>query len=333
MFFNCFLSGQHNLMSTPQTAYTEFHAKPLSIQYEVHSSYYRKFEVVCHKAEGTHQQCMGTNCRFISAFRVGEVDIQWALFYLYTKATGEVDKFSKPDKIQRDMFRLGGILFHKSRIADGRRYIMSGNMKNIESVAAQNINLFTPVVDRWSPLAYSLADLIHTDVSSHSGHESTFRKSFNFCFILQGLSLFKEIGSSCVFCTKLRAKFIQATMGPKDPSAYALAQTDLYGPIEGHDAHHLADGLTRLCCEVGAPARLLIDRDSAFMKVLEEGHIDILDVESHMRKKTTMSFQLCPVDGHNFHGLVESTINSIQSAFKGCSYLTTGCTPLDSKRS
>ena len=35
-----------------------------------------------------------------------------------------------------------------------------------------------------------------------------------------------------------------------------------------------------------------------------------------MRKKTTMAFQLCPVDGHNFHGLVESTINSIQSAFK-----------------
>ena len=29
-----------------------------------------------------------------------------------------------------------------------------------------------------------------------------------------------------------------------------------------------------------------------------------------------MAFQLCPVDGHNFHGLVESTINSIQTAFK-----------------
>ena len=100
-------------------------------------------------------------------------------------------------------------------------------------------------------------------------------------------------------------------MGPKDPSAYAIAppfwvtQADLYGfittyvpgrekntrarwdltskcwamvfvcnlskavniqVVEGHDAHHLADGLTRLCCEVGAPARLLIDRDSAFMK-------------------------------------------------------------------
>ena len=79
---------------------------------------------------------------------------------------------------------------------------MSASMKTIESVAAQNINLFTPVVDRWSPLAYSLADWIHTEVSSHSGHKSTFRKSLNFCFILQGLSLFEEIGSSCIFCTK-----------------------------------------------------------------------------------------------------------------------------------
>ena len=215
--------------------------------------------------------------------------------------------------------------------------MMSASMKNIKSVAAHNINLFTTAVDRWSPLAYSLADWIQTDVSIHSCHESTFRKSLNFCFILQGLSLFEEIRSSCVFCTKLRAKFIQATMGPKDPSAYALApplwvtQAELYGPIvtyvpgrerntrahrdltskcwamvfvcnlskavniqvvEGHDAHHLADGLTRLCCEVGAPARLLIDRDSAFMKVLQEGHINILDVENHMRKKTTMAFQL-----------------------------------------
>ena len=190
---------------------------------------------------------------------------------------------------------------------------MSANMKNIESVTAQNINLFTPVVDRWSPLAYSLADWIHKDIAIHSGHESTFRKSLNYCFILQGLCLFEEIGSSCVLCAKLRAQFIQATMGPKDHSAYALAppcwvtQANLYRPIttyvpgreqhtrasgaltskcwatvfvcniskavkiqvvEGRDAPQLADGLTRLCCEVGAPGRLLIDRDSAHSHII-----------------------------------------------------------------
>ena len=56
--------------------------------------------------------------------------------------------------------------------------------------------------------------------------------------------------------------------------------------IQGHDAHHLADGLTRLCCEVEAPPRRLIDRDSEFMKVIEEGHIDILNMENNIRKKT-----------------------------------------------
>ena len=44
------------------------------------------------------------------------------------------------------------------------------------------------------------------------------------------------------------------------------------------------------------------------MKVLNEGHINILDVESNMSNRTQMSFQLCPIDGHNFHNLVESTI-------------------------
>ena len=37
-FFNCFLSEQRNLMSTPLTAYTEFHAKLLAIQYPAHTT-------------------------------------------------------------------------------------------------------------------------------------------------------------------------------------------------------------------------------------------------------------------------------------------------------
>ena len=97
MFFNCFLSEQRNLMSTPLTAYTEFHAKPLAIQYDLLSSYYQKFEVVCDKDKGTNQQCAGTTCHFLSTFKVDEVDILGALFYLYSKAMAEVDKFCKAD--------------------------------------------------------------------------------------------------------------------------------------------------------------------------------------------------------------------------------------------
>ena len=53
-FFNCFLSDQRDLMSSPITDNTEFHAKPLTILYDLISSYYQKFEVTCDKARGTH---------------------------------------------------------------------------------------------------------------------------------------------------------------------------------------------------------------------------------------------------------------------------------------
>ena len=105
-------------MSSPITAYTEFHAKPLTIQYDSIGSYYQKYSLSCNKARGNHQDCVGTTCHFLSTFRIDKVDIQWAMFYLYSKATAEVDKFCKPEKVLRDMFRLGGILFHKSRIAE-----------------------------------------------------------------------------------------------------------------------------------------------------------------------------------------------------------------------
>ena len=52
--------------------------------------------------------------------------------------------------------------------------------------------------------------------------------------------------------------------------------------------------------EVGTPARLLIDQDSAFMKVLNEAEVTILDIETHMRIRATMDSQLCPVSGAQF---------------------------------
>ena len=86
--------------------------------------------------------------------------------------------------------------------------------------------------------------------------------------------------------------------------------------MEGHSAPLLADGLTRLCCETGVPARILIDQDSAFMQLLWEGEVTIIDLETQIRKKTQIDVHLCPVSGHNMHGLVESKINVIQQGLR-----------------
>ena len=65
-----------------------------------------------------------------------------------------------------------GILYHKSRIIDGQRWTKSAG-KNINELLGQGLNLFTPVVDRWSPIAYSIGLWIHRDVGNHAGFETT----------------------------------------------------------------------------------------------------------------------------------------------------------------
>ena len=123
--------------------------------------------------------------------------------------------------------------------------------------------------------------------------------------------------------------------------AFWIAQSDLFGPVQtnvpGREQNTranpslsakywvmvLAQGLSRMSCEVGTPARLLIDQDSAFMKVLKDAEVTNVDLETHMRVRATMDFQLCPVPRpgrgqHQYHTggsrqswlLQESDINS-----------------------
>jgi hypothetical protein len=69
-----------------------------------------------------------------------------------------VEHFVKPEKIKRHMVKLDGILFHRGRILDGHRhrYTQSADFKDINGLIAQGLNVFTPVVERWRPLAFSI---------------------------------------------------------------------------------------------------------------------------------------------------------------------------------
>jgi hypothetical protein len=254
-----------------------------------------------------------------------------------------------------------GILYNCSWLMDGQRFAQTAGFRDISGLLATGIHVFSPVVDHWSPLAYSIANWVHMDIAKHTGFETCFRHSHNHAFIIQGLSLFEVIGKDCIFCQKLRARLLAVSMGPRDPasywfaSAFLICQADLFGPIttfvpgrerntqaakalpskcwglvfvcmvscscniqfvKGHTAHLLAEGLTRLACEIGCPARLLIDQDSAFMQVLREGNIQIVDLETQMRSQTQVEFQVCPVSGHNAHSAVERRIGIIQESLR-----------------
>ena len=52
------------------------------------------------------------------------------------------------------------------------------------------------------------------------------------------------------------------------------------------------------------------------MKALREGSLELIDLESFARNKVRITFSVCPVTGHNAHGLVEAKIRLAQQGFE-----------------
>ena len=101
------------------------------------------------------------------------------------------------------------------------------------------------MLDRYSPIAYSIASYVHNHVGKHAGYETCYRLSLGYCHIIQGASLFREISEECSRCKMMRKKYIEAVMGPisdrqltLSPPFYA-AFCDLDGPykvfVPGHE--------------------------------------------------------------------------------------------------
>ena len=309
-----------------------------------------KFLGVCWGAERPLLNMTGFN-----TVPLHDADLSRALEYLFTLATREVKQFVKKETVSRLAVEQDDILFCRSRLLDGQKFIITAGLEE-SGLANCNLNMRTPLVDRHSPLAYSIADFVHRVVCKHRGYETCYRMSLNFCHIIQGMGLFKELAEDCVKCKMLRKKCLEVAMGPINDAQLTIAppfyatMADMYGPldiyvpgferktrnrqvlsskvwvlvfccpvtkllnlqvIETKSADGVVDGLTRLGCEVGFPNHFLIDQDSSLLKVLKEAEVDLLNLQLLIKKEFGTNFTTCPVSGHNFHGLVERKIRSV----------------------
>ena len=174
-----------------------------------------------------------------------EEDVSRSLDYWYKTATKEVEHFVKPENVSRVGVKKDGILYCRSRIQDGQRFLNTGNFDE-ESLSIEiGLSLMTPLVERHSPIAYSIALFIHNMVGKHGGYETCYRLSLSYVHILQGASLFKLLGEECSQCHRLRKKYIEVAMGPVSHHQLALvpcfhaAYCDLAGPycvyVPGHE--------------------------------------------------------------------------------------------------
>jgi len=86
---------------------------------------------------------------------IDDEDIALALEYWYKLGSKEVEKFNKKEFVLKAAVKKDGILFCRSRILDGQRFISTGGFK--QNSLGMELQLRTPMLDRHSPIAYSIA--------------------------------------------------------------------------------------------------------------------------------------------------------------------------------
>ena len=166
--------------------------------------------------------------------RVTDRFMNMALTYLYRKGTEEVKEFTSAQVIKKHMIEKDGILLSKNRVLDCLDYTYTGELS--VDLGSLGIKANIPVLDRYSPLAYSIAQHIHWKLAPHRGMETHHRVALEHVFIMQSMSLFRELSMECIRCNMRRKTAIEASMGGL--SKYQLiiappfwaAQMDLFGP-------------------------------------------------------------------------------------------------------
>ena len=171
-----------------------------------------------------------------AAIHVTDKFINMALTYLYRKASVEVKKFNSKKVVEKIGVEKDEIIFSKGRILDTMNFAEMGDL-DIPDLPAMGVKTHVPIIDRHSPLAYSIAQHIHWNVSHHRGIETCNRLSLQNCLIMQGMTLFREISDECLWCAKKRKKMIEVSMGPVSDHQLSITppfwccQIDLFGPL------------------------------------------------------------------------------------------------------
>ena len=292
---------------------------------------------------------------------IEDVDITKSLNYWYTKATAEVIQFNKPEYVKKVGVMKDGILFCRSRIQNGRRFLQTGEFPADSLGLDIGLNLMTPLLDRWSPISYSIAMFIHNIVGKHAGYETCHRLALEYCHIIQASTLFKQIGEECSKCAMIRKKYLDVVFGPVSDIQLTIAppfynaMLDIWGPcynfvpgheretrnkrvisckayvmtfvcpvsklsnlqvIEAKNSEAVLEGLIRLGCEQGFPHMLILDQDTAFMKMVTDAEVNLQDLQHRAFTEFGIRFKVAPVQGHNMIGLAERKIRAVQEIFE-----------------
>ena len=162
-----------------------------------------------------------------------------ALLYLFRKGTKEVRQFVSKKFISKIACEVDGILLSKGRLIDGMNFVETGELGNF-NLGSLGVKVNIPVLERFSPLSYSIAQHVHWTVGRHRGIETNNRLSLEHVSIIQGMTLYRELAEECIKCHMKRKKFVEVPMGPIAQEQLMIAppfyitMVDLFGPVKSY---------------------------------------------------------------------------------------------------
>ena len=135
-----------------------------------------------------------------------------ALIYLYRKETKVVKKFTHKKFLDKIAYEVDGILLSKGRLLDGINFTETGEFGDF-NLGSLGVKVNIPVLERYSPLSYSIAQYVHWQVGRHRGIETSNRLSLEQVSIIQGMTLYREIASECIKCHMKRKHLTEMAYG------------------------------------------------------------------------------------------------------------------------
>ena len=282
-------------------------------------------------------------------------DMEKAKNYFFKKATLEVKHFNKERFYSKFSKEKDDILFYTGRILSSNEVSAVGRM-TVAMKDLSPISFCVPVLDKHSPLSYSIINHIHWkhQVVKHSGIESVWRQVLHIAFVIEGREIVKLVRKLCQRCRYLMKRSIDVAMGPISnfnltiAPAFYICQVDLAGPFQAYSNHHkrttvkvwmavfcccttstisikmmedysssaFIQAFIRLSCEVGYPKMLLPDEGSQLVKSCESMLLNFKDIKQRLFVDAHVEFNVCPVGAHYMHGRVERKIKEIKSSLE-----------------
>ena len=286
-----------------------------------------------------------------SIVKFTEEELAEAELYFFRKATLEVKEFNDKKVWKDHSFEKDEVLYYTGRITDG--FIVESKEQIFEDL--DPLYFTKPIVDRGSPVAYSIMTYAHEEMARHRCAASTLQQSRTVAFILKGKGLAINVTNKCPACIRWKCEKVQVEMSNIHKnrlviaSSFYFTQCDIFGPYSASCEHNHRStvkiwGIIFKCCTTlaisvhcmetystdsflaaysrfnsryGHPYKIFIDGGSQLVKGTAEMSYEIQDLVRtfDVKHRVGLEVQVAPAGGHNYIGQAERSVLEVKRFF------------------